>query len=139
LEIEEKNQFTATELATVIPLYNADIYQRLIASNGWVKQYFPNMKSRATDLSLNERPSFLKKILELTLSVLRVETILMKVTLHRWKRIYLSKYTSADFQIAFKTKKHASKNHPNQYQRKVMDLYTQKLGEFSTLHNMELQ
>ena len=37
LEIEEKNIFTATELATLIPACNKEIYNTLIDTNSWMK------------------------------------------------------------------------------------------------------
>ncbi len=49
LEIEEKNLFTATELATVLPLYGAEQYKSLIKTNGWVRDFFPNYIARSTE------------------------------------------------------------------------------------------
>jgi hypothetical protein len=138
LEIEEKNQFTATELATLIPLYNGHLYRQLIAANGWVKKFFPNMEMRTTDAA-NEKVSPFKKNLERFIGITWIENFFMAVTLKRWKSIYQKKYQEADFRIAFKTGKHVSKNHPNHYQRKVMLLFQQKLNEFNSSHNITLQ
>src|SRR5688572_20817381 len=49
LEIEEKNLFTATELATVIPLYGSKQYESLQQENVWLKIFFPNYSQRSTD------------------------------------------------------------------------------------------
>jgi hypothetical protein len=139
LEIEEKNQFTATELATLIPLYNGDVYLKLMEANTWIKDFFPNVQRR--DVSLAARPvsSYFKNVLEKILDISWLEKYFMNLSLKRWRRIYLNKYTREDFRVAFKTKDHVSKNHPNQYQSKIMSLYVQKLNEFSTKHNMSLQ
>jgi hypothetical protein len=139
LEIEEKNQFTATELATLIPLYNSGLYYELISANGWVKQYFPNMKLRKPDISIDKKITFMKRLSESLLNISGIEKLFMKVTLLRWKRIYQHKYSPAEFEVAFKTKDYASKNHPNQYQRKVIERYEQKVSEFSNKHNIILQ
>jgi hypothetical protein len=138
LEIEEKNQFTATELATVIPLYNAELYNQLIKANGWIKKFFPNMKIRETDCLHPLKTSALKRISERLLNISFLENLCQQLTFKRWKRIYQKNYSSSDFRIAFKTTKHVSKNHPNQYQRKVIDLYDQRLSEFSSKHNIVL-
>jgi hypothetical protein len=42
LEIEEKNLFTSTELATVIPLSGATLYGNLMQANPWLRLFFPN-------------------------------------------------------------------------------------------------
>ena len=47
LEIEEKNLFTATELATVIPLYGQVHYTNLLKANPWLKRFFPNYTPRS--------------------------------------------------------------------------------------------
>jgi hypothetical protein len=139
LEIEEKNQFTATELTTLIPLFNRDLYIKLLEANTWVKQFFPNTNRRETDLTGDVTPSHLKRFLEKILSISWLEIYFMNISQNRWKKKYEKKYADADFQVAFKTKLHVSKNHPNQYQTKIMDLYLQKLKEFSVKHNMSLQ
>jgi hypothetical protein len=132
LEIEEKNLFTATELATVIPLYGGEHYRKLFDSNEWIKTIFPNHKPRSIESVPVEKPSALKKGLEMLLNLTfpkYLNTFFMRITLKRWKKLYERDYPNADFQVAFKTKDYASKTHPKNYQRKVMDLYQEKLAE----------
>ncbi len=43
LEIEEKNLFTATELATVIPLYGSKQYENLQGVNSWLARILPQL------------------------------------------------------------------------------------------------
>jgi hypothetical protein len=63
----------------------------------------------------------------------------MNISQSRWKRLYQKKLSNEDFKVAFKTKGHVSKNHPKQYQSKIMSLYLQRVNEFSAKHNMSLQ
>ena len=63
------------------------------------------------------------------------EAFFMHVTLRRWKTKYQTKYNKADFEVAFKTKAYVSKNHPNNYQQKVMELYEEKLSTFGKLNS----
>jgi hypothetical protein len=139
LEIEEKNQFTATELTTVIPLFNGALYQKLIAANPWLRDFFPNFKLRETKLE-NDKIPLVKRFTESILGFVAVpvENLLMKITFQRWKRIYARNYPESDFQVAFKTKKYASKNHPNHYQKRVIEQYVHKMKEFSARHNILL-
>ncbi len=64
LEIEEKNLFTATELATLIPLYNVGCYSALQSSNEWVQDFFPNFREKRMGDPENTHSQFLGKIIE---------------------------------------------------------------------------
>ena len=132
LEIEEKNLFTATELVTLVPLYNQSAYQAVINSNPWVKAFFPNLKAQASDSILRKEPHLLQKLSEILLLPVApwLDHWFLRVSLSRWKRLYGKSYTKADFEIAFKSKKHVSKNHPNHFQKRVLEQYECKLAEF---------
>lgn len=132
LEIEEKNLFTATELVTLLPLYNDDAYQDVITSNSWVKTFFPNFRYPLTDQPHRGEPSIAKNVVELVMTPasLLLDKIFMWISLQRWNRIYRKQYSKEDFEIAFKTRRHVSKNHPSHYQKKILGLYQCKLTEF---------
>jgi hypothetical protein len=139
LEIEEKNLFTATELATVIPLYGAEHYHQLQESNRWLLNFFPNYKPRPSDQVPASRPGGVKKFMERLINVCggnRFERYFMEMTLQRWMSVYGKQYGRQDFEIAFKTKGHASKNHPRHYQKKVITLYLQKVKEYNQKFNL---
>lgn len=140
LEIEEKNLFTATELATVLPLAGSGHYSLLHQKNLWLKSFFPNFKPRDTRNTLSAKPGMGKKFLE---SMIRnvfpwLEKAFMQMTLRRWKREYGKVYKGTDFEIAFKTKPYASKNHPRHFQKKVIDIYSQKVIEYEKANRVEL-
>lgn len=133
LEIEEKNIFTATELATLLPLYGKENYKKLIDSNSWIQLFFPHHNSRQTVNVPTYRPGLLKRYLESIINLMganKLETIFMRLNLFRWRRIYESNFPKGDFEVAFKTKEYVSKGHSRNMQRKVLDLYKQKLDEF---------
>lgn len=141
LEIEEKNIFTATELATVIPLHGAAYYKQLIASNGWLKGFFPNFSLRSVKEVPEEKAGITKKILEKIINLFAgrlANQFFMSLTRRRWDRLYKKNYGTNDFKVAFKTRDHVSKNHPNHYQRRVIELYNQKLNDFSKKHSINL-
>jgi len=46
LEIPDKNIFTATEVAFLIPMYNYTLYENFICMNNWFRREFPNFKIR---------------------------------------------------------------------------------------------
>jgi hypothetical protein len=126
MEIEEKNLFTATELATLIPLWGHEYYRSLMSENlHWVNKIFPNFSPKSTQLSesKNSRRKIIgEKLLDICLGNVG-DRLLMKVAALRWNKLYHKSYPEKDFSIAFKTKPHVSKNHPRNFQKSVMDSY----------------
>jgi hypothetical protein len=141
LEIEEKNQFTATELATVIPLYGEKLYFDLIRSNGWLTGFYPNYIPR-TVLTKSEKNDFFKTIFEKCINFFggkRFDKWCMRQTQKRWERMYKHQYNHSDFEIAFKSKQHASKNHPKNYQKTVIKDLEAKWDSFAEqINRLEL-
>jgi hypothetical protein len=130
LEIEEKNLFTATELATVIPLYGSKHYQDLHSANLWLTSFFPNYIPRQIANVPLSKLSSPKRFLEKFLNGIfgnRIERYFHKKTLSRWTNQYQKYYSATDFKVAFKSKSYASKHHPRNYQKKVMEAYAEKL------------
>lgn len=132
LEIEEKNLFTATELATVLPLYGSKQYHELHQFNPWLKNFFPNFQLRNTGNVPVASMSWIKRCLENSLNVFGdfLERFGHRITLARWKKHYEKSYSPADFDIAFKSRSYASKNHPSNFQRVVMEAYEERLKAF---------
>jgi hypothetical protein len=142
LEIEEKNLFTATELATVVPLIGSEYYLLLHEKNSaWLSQYFPNFRLRdCKNIPITQR-GFLKQITEglINFSFANAfEKFFMNLTLNRWERIYRKKYDPIDFSIAFKSKKYTSKNHPRHFQKQVIERYYQKIKTFSKTFDFDV-
>lgn len=132
LEIEEKNKFTATELATLIPVFNMGAYQELIrANNNWLKEIYPNFRIvNDSSLELNKRT--FQKIPELVLNMLLPQALnkfLMLLTdkwwRYKWKR---KNYPMNDYDLAMKTRWYVSKNHPDNFQKKVLGKIYQQLS-----------
>ena len=139
LEIEEKNIFTATELATLIPLYGKEHYSRLMTANPWIKIYLPNHTARPVELVAAFEPSWIKRKLEVGINLVganHLERSFMNLLAKRWKKRYQATYAKPDFEVAFKKKEYVSKGHPKNHQRKVLDLYQHKLNEFGTRLNI---
>ena len=132
LEIEEKNLFTATELITLIPLYNPQCYGSLLAANLWVNNFFPNCSFEAPRDSPADTGGILRRFFELILSPVAtvLDKLLMSISRRRWTRIYSGRYSAEDFDVAFKTRRYVSKNHPNYFQKNILERYEQKLTEF---------
>ncbi|MDQ2657422.1 MAG: nucleotidyltransferase domain-containing protein [Bacteroidota bacterium] len=132
LEIEEKNLFTATELITLVPLCDYASYRAILRSNPWVAGFFPNFRPQIAREDNDRQGRHLKKVSELLLTPVAqlLDRFFMALTFRRWNKMYASRYSRADFAIAFKTRRYVSKNHPNHYQKKILERYDRKIEEF---------
>jgi hypothetical protein len=133
LELEEKNLFTATELATAIPLYGRQYYRKLHDNNAWVSTAFPNFKMLPLADVEEFRAGVVKRAVEGFINFVSgdwLEQYFRRVTMRRWKKIYEKDYGHADFDVAFKSKEYVSKNHPNHYQQRVENMYASKVNAF---------
>lgn len=135
LTIEERNIFTATELSTLIPLTGNGYFKKLIESNLWVSDLLPNYEMNKHErLSVHE--SRFKMFLERILNFFAPDFwngLFMWMTLRRWQGLYERKYSKAEFDIAFKTRPDVSKNHPNHFQKRVLNQYQKRKEEFYAL------
>ena len=75
----------------------------------------------------------MRRLLEVALTPIAspLDKFFMHLSLRRWKRLYENQFDEKEFQLAFKTRRHVSKNHPNNYQKKILDLYRIKVEEYS--------
>jgi hypothetical protein len=132
LEITEKNIFSATELATVFPLTAFQVYGELMAANfHWLQKIFPNVRKRPQQFPDN-KASILKSISEAVINLLggkHLNRLFKKITSSRWQRVYKDSYTETDFNLAFESTDHISKNHPRNFQVKILRQYHQRVNE----------
>lgn len=129
LEIEEQNVYTAVEVATLLPTYNAPLFEKFQAHNPWVQSYFPNITTNTP--TYIDAPLFprLKKAIEWLFSGRlgdKLDDWLLKRTFQHWQEKF-SDFDPDQFGIALKSKKHTSKHHPNNFQKRVLDAYTEKV------------
>ncbi|HXS35495.1 MAG TPA: hypothetical protein VN721_02250 [Flavipsychrobacter sp.] len=127
LEIEEKNIYTAIELHSIIPISGVSVYSGIIRQNKWLSQYIPNGYLRLYPKTRAEKKDgFIKKCLEFLLDHLspsKLNEWLMHKTDIRWRKKWFSKnYPEEDYSLAFKTTLYHSKNHPHNYQKKVLNI-----------------
>ncbi|MGB5894240.1 MAG: hypothetical protein WBG58_08675 [Ignavibacteriaceae bacterium] len=140
LEIEEKNIYTAVELATLIPMYGADVYNDLYESNQWIKTYVPNYPKR----DVTNLPAFKKKIIQKVIESLlnrRFGDYVDDKIMKKFIRFDEKRYGELDkdtFRLAFKTSKNISKHHPNFFQKRVLESLKLKLEQLELKHNIAL-
>ena len=140
LEIEEKNIFTATELATLIPTYGTDLYEKLYSKNIWIKDFYPNFPKRETSKISEQNKSIIKTFFEKLLNNSlgdKLDDFAMNL-FEKSNKIKYRNYDSKDFQVAFKTSKKESKHHPKFFQKRVLEAFNDKLKWIEETKNISL-
>lgn len=139
LEIEEKNAFTAMEIATLLPIAG-NVMEDFFETNAWVRQYFRN-EVRKPHFPHVRKPLFSRTIMAALNGRFgdRVDRQCMKITLRRWKRKF-GDFAPGTFDLTMKSRPYISKHHPNNFQDKVLkrldairdqyvDLYAEQLNQ----------
>ncbi len=133
LLLSDRNIYTAIELATMIPVYNAERINQVKEMNSWVGEYLPNESTRQ-DLSylLPAGRQSLKKFAEWMINLARPEHLnrfLMNFTDRKWRRKWCRRgFPMETYDQAFYTSLHVSKNHPANFQQQVLTALENKTG-----------
>ena len=122
LEIEEKNQFTATEIITLLPMYGQEWYHAFCRKNAWAWRQFPLMPQRPVQEVPRHRRSWFKRSVEWMLNGRFGDWLdrqAMHVTVKFWRRKF-SHFDDQTFGVALKSRRYVSKHHPLYFQEKVL-------------------
>ncbi len=137
LEIPDKNIFTATEIAYLVPLNNEKLFTQFLEKNNWYKNYYP--KKHYNVLHLKEilhKPIWTFIIEMLLRSKLgdRFENYCRQLFLkHSNKKQLHLKQNEADVNI--RTEQHAAKYHPLGYQWIVKKKFKAIVQELNQKNN----
>lgn len=130
LRIKEKNIYTATEIATLLPLRGMQVFKDFFAENSWSKNFLPNHSLRISYLEETKNP-FFKKTIEL---IFRnpvgnlLNSLLMKLSIYQWnKKTKAGKLNKRGIIMSIDASRHHAKPNPLLFQKKFMDLYEKKI------------
>ncbi|TAH40339.1 MAG: hypothetical protein EYC69_11035 [Bacteroidetes bacterium] len=140
LSIPNKNIFTATELAFLIPTYGQDHYYNLMSSNNWYRAYYPKLSLRDDTWLINKKRYFFKKLFEKILSGSfgdRIDSYFFRLTLNHWKKKF-NYFDEETFDLRLRSRKNESKHHPLGYQEKILSRYKENLYNFESKHSVKL-
>ena len=130
-EIEEKNIYTATEVATLLPFRGIKTFQKFFKENQWTQTYLPNHVLRVSYVEETKNPP-LKKFFEFLLRSQFgnfLDFIFMRWTSFRFnKRVEKGKENSNGYLMDLKISKHYAKHNPNQLQKKITETYERKIA-----------
>jgi hypothetical protein len=132
LEIPDRNIFTATEIACLVPTYNEALCEKFKQANLWYKPYLPVFtQSIRFPVIETGKESALKKIVEhlfMNITGEKTDEFLMNYTYHHWQKKF-SGYTPEVIELAMRSRRNVSKHHPNNFQEKVLHLLNEKIKE----------
>ena len=121
LLIPDKNIFTATEIAFLVPVYNHSKIHQFQEVNKWHYEHYPNF-SHSIHFPDYQKPSLIKRLLEGLLDNSfgdELDDFFLHLTLKRWKQ----KFTHLDkstFELTMRSYKNVSKHHPQNFQTRVL-------------------
>lgn len=140
LEIEDKNLFTASEVAFLLPMVNREVYQKFTEVNQWAKIDYPGFPFREAAMIQPFRRSWVAIVMEWFLAGKLGEKLddkLLKLTFNRWKKKF-SNLQDDTFEVAMRSLKHVSKHHPGAYQQVVLKKNQEILDRLSKKYNISL-
>ncbi len=133
LEIDDKNIYTATELAHLKPLYNFSVFKIFMKQNWWMKDYLPHYDlNQLNQMKINNRQSILQKVFELLFQARwanKFDRWLMEKMKLIWKKRY-QELTDEERDLMFRCRPYASKAHGGNFQTRVLKKYQEKLSRF---------
>jgi hypothetical protein len=134
LELDDRNYYTATEIAHLKPLFNTALFLKYMNANSWIRGFFPNYRiAPQRALTPDDRRSFLQAILELPFKGAwadRLDARLMEFM----KRIWKKRYPDVDEptrEHAFRCSISESRAYVGNFSEKVLDIYRRKLEAHS--------
>ena len=138
LGIEERDLYTATEIATLIPVYNYPLYLKFMEANRWITEYYPNFPYRTTEHVVRPLLKPLKWLAEripAKSQLNKLDDYLMQ-KMQKYRRNKFSWLNNGQFQKAFITRKNVSKHHPNDFRSSVLEKFRNKQKAFEHQNNI---
>ena len=131
-EIIEKNIYTATEIATLLPLMGNVVFEKFYAANSWTKNFLPNNYmhiSSAKEIRGNWFSFIIEKLLNNEFGN-RLDSFLMKMTDKSWSaKTRKKKRNTRGVLMSLRASKHYSKPDPANFQNKLLKLYENNLTD----------
>lgn len=132
MEIQEKNIFTAIEIATLLPMYGKECLDRFMDNNKWKDSYFPLKHFNNTAFSEANKGWLGKSIEKIFAGRFGdwIDIKLMNVTGKRWlKKTQNHQLNSRGVYLGMSIDRHFSKPDPKNFQDKVVNAYRKKVDD----------
>lgn len=130
MEIEEKNIFTAIEIATLLPMYGKECLEEFMEKNKWKNSFFP-LKHFSNTASAGLSKNLFGKLIESIFGGKLgdwADIKLMGVTNKRWlKKAEKHQLNSRGGHLGMSINRHFSKPDPKNFQQTVINAYQKKV------------
>jgi hypothetical protein len=130
LYIKKQNLYTAIEMVTLIPLIDADLYDRFMGANmAWIRKFLPNAdihKQNILPFRKKRIQTFLEYILSLSPARKLDDSLRRQYKKRLRKKVSAETHESGDVIIS----KGVIKLHGKPYQKKIMNLYNKYQEDF---------
>lgn len=140
LHIPDQNIFTATELVTLLPVYNYDLYRKFYETNGWVKSFFPNCEPRIHNGALEASAPWTRMVTEKLLNGQLgewLDQLFFRKTLNHWRRKF-GNQPHHEFELNMRSRRSVSKHHPQGFQFRVLQAFEKRIREFEAQHGISV-
>jgi hypothetical protein len=136
LEINNRNIYTAMEIATLLPVYNHEGYERFLKSNDWVRSYFPYYEYNIAGKVYQYKRTLLHRFAKTTFFTLldQVAFRFFKRRINRQVRSGKLQVNNDDIIISPDEYKYHIKDHKNT----VLHQYSKNVADFSRRYGIEL-
>lgn len=139
LLIPDHNEFTATEVVTLMPTLNPELYEAFRRANDWAAAYYPLAGSRLSEGTHPHRVKGLKRLGEWMYRGRFgnwLDNWCMKGTIRRWRKKF-PHFSDQKLQNAMRSRKYVSKHHPLDFQSRVLEQFRKNLNEFELRHELQ--
>lgn len=136
LQITHQNLYSAIETVTLLPVYNDLLIEEFLENNLWVNNYLPNFDTQLnTEYLVKDKSRPVKKLFEMLINILapeRLNRFFMNLTDKKWRRKWKEHdFSEDDYNRAFQTEISISKNHPADFEKKVLNKLAESKNEKS--------
>jgi len=130
--ILEKNIYTATEVATILPIRGVDAFETFFNANSWIKNFLPNRSIYLPEIKETKK-TWLRYLTEKLLDNRFgdfLDNYLMKLTAKSWNSKTLSnKRNNKGILLSMHIGKHYSKPNPEIFQKRLLQRYENSLTD----------
>jgi hypothetical protein len=139
LSIPDRNIFTATEIASLIPISNQKGYSNFIEQNQWIYEHLPNFdvntKYSASNTKENGIKKFSERLMKNSIGDF-ADKQFFKLTLSIWQKKF-NHFNKTDFDLNMRSRKNVSKHHPSGFQQKVLNSWALNKENYCKKHQIE--
>jgi hypothetical protein len=130
--VPQKNRYTALEIATLLPLFNAPFFRHFVERNPWIRLYFPNITFAPHRAIREPSRTIIQRLLELPLRG-KTGDRLDRFLMERWRSIWKKRYRhlpEEKLRELFRTEESISTAYVGDFLSVILQEYSKRLSAF---------